>query len=211
MAFEITEPTTMLTDYALGGMALWFAWKLARQGRSSGERPVLLWALAFAALAAASLSGGTHHGFAAHLGQSLLAVTWKIALYSIGIVSLALSCAATVAAFRGGLRRALVGLAVLKFAVYAAWVVQHDAFVYAILDYAPALLYVLVLQVWAWRRHDPSGPWVVAGVLVSFAAAAVQQSGFVLHQHFNHNDLYHVIQMVGVYLLYRGGRSLRSR
>jgi hypothetical protein len=51
----------------------------------------------------------------------------------------------------------------------------------------------------------------VAGVMVSFAAAGVQQSGFALHQHFNHNDLYHVIQMAGVYLLYRGGRLLRSR
>jgi hypothetical protein len=29
-----------------------------------------------------------------------------------------------------------------------------------------------------------------------------------LHQHFNHNDLYHVVQMVGLYGVYRGGRSL---
>jgi hypothetical protein len=139
-----------------------------------------------------------------------LAITWKTTLYAIGIVSLALSCAATMAAFRGRPRRVLVGLAVAKFVLYAAWMVQHDAFVYAILDYAPALLYVLVLQLWAWSRHERSGPWIVAGVMVSFAAAAVQQSGFALHQHFNHNDLYHVIQMAGVYLLYRGGRLLRS-
>jgi len=211
MALQITEPTTMLTDYALCGIALWFAWKLVRQGQSSGEQPVLLWALAFAGLAVAAFSGGTYHGLALYLGPSLLAITWKTTLYAIGIVSLALSCAATMAAFRGRPRRVLVGLAVAKFVLYAAWMVQHDAFVYAILDYAPALLYVLVLQIWAWSRHERSGPWIVAGVLVSFAAAAVQQSGFALHQHFNHNDLYHVIQMAGVYLLYRGGRLLRSR
>jgi hypothetical protein len=42
------------------------------------------------------------------------------------------------------------------------------------------------------------------GVSVSVLAAVVQQSGWSLHQHFNHNDLYHVIQAVGVWLLYRG-------
>jgi hypothetical protein len=169
-----------------------------------------LWAVAFAGLAAAAFSGGTHHGLAEHLGPGLLAVTWKITLYAIGTVSLALSCAATMAAFRGRLRGVLVALAVAKFVIYIAWVVQHDAFIYAILDYAPALLYVLMLQAWAWSRHEESGPWIVAGVLVSFAAAGVQQSGFALHRHFNHNDVYHVIQMAGVYLLYRGGRLLRS-
>ncbi len=57
----------------------------------------------------------------------------------------------------------------------------------------------------------PRGRWTAAGVAVSFAAAAVQQSGLALHRHFNHNDLYHVIQMGGLYLLYRGGLLLRDR
>jgi hypothetical protein len=200
----------MLTDYVLGGLALWFAWKLVRQGRSSRQRPVLLWAGAFTGLAVAAFSGGTHHGLTEQLSPALLVVTWKITLYAIGIVSLALSCAATITAFRGRARRVLVGLALAKFIIYAAWMLQHDAFVYAILDYAPALLYVLILQARAWSRHEESGPWIVAGVLVSFAAAGVQRSGFALHQYFNHNDIYHVIQMAGVYLLYRGGRLLQS-
>jgi hypothetical protein len=40
------------------------------------------------------------------------------------------------------------------------------------------------------------------------AAALVQRSGFALHRHFNHNDLYHVVQMLGTWLLYRGGSEL---
>ena len=46
---------------------------------------------------------------------------------------------------------------------------------------------------------------------VSFAAAGVQVSGLDLHQHFNHNDLYHVIQLVGLYAFYRGGLMLTDR
>ena len=42
------------------------------------------------------------------------------------------------------------------------------------------------------------------------AGAMVQASGFRLHEHFNHNDLYHVIQMVALVLLYRGAKRLQS-
>ena len=48
------------------------------------------------------------------------------------------------------------------------------------------------------------------GVAVSFAGAAAQMSGFALHRHFNHNDLYHVIQMLGLWLLFRGARGLEE-
>jgi hypothetical protein len=48
----------------------------------------------------------------------------------------------------------------------------------------------------------------VSGILVSFVASLIQQSGFALHQHFNHNDIFHVIQLLALWLLYRGGRLL---
>jgi hypothetical protein len=46
--------------------------------------------------------------------------------------------------------------------------------------------------------------------LVSCLAAAVQFNGIALHQHFNHNDLYHVVQMGGMYLFYRGALILKD-
>jgi hypothetical protein len=48
-------------------------------------------------------------------------------------------------------------------------------------------------------------------VLVSFLAAGVQFNEIALHQHFNHNDLYHVIQMGGMYLFYRGALVLKDQ
>jgi len=36
----------------------------------------------------------------------------------------------------------------------------------------------------------------------------VQVSGFSLHQHFNHNDLFHVFQMVGMIVMYRGSQLI---
>jgi hypothetical protein len=52
--------------------------------------------------------------------------------------------------------------------------------------------------------------WILAGVAVSVIAALVQASGLALHRHFNHNDLYHVIQIAAMALLYKGARRLRD-
>ena len=44
-------------------------------------------------------------------------------------------------------------------------------------------------------------------VALSLVAAGVQQSGWSIHRNFTHNDLYHVIQAVAVWLLYRAARA----
>ena len=49
-----------------------------------------------------------------------------------------------------------------------------------------------------------------SSVPAQLVAAAVQQSGFDLHKNLNHNDLQHLVQMVAVSLLYKGGTKLRD-
>jgi len=49
---------------------------------------------------------------------------------------------------------------------------------------------------------------IVIGLLVNLSAAGVQVSGLTLHKHFNHNDLFHVIQVLGMILIYRGGSEI---
>jgi hypothetical protein len=80
-----------------------------------------------------------------------------------------------------------------------------------IYDYGSTLAILLLLAV-AGRTSGVAGHrrYVAAGVAVSVAAAAVQQSGVRLHHHFNHNDLMHVTQMAGVWLLFEGGTRLRD-
>jgi len=58
------------------------------------------------------------------------------------------------------------------------------------------------------RRRRSGRRWL----LVGFGATAVGLTLLVqkvsFHPHFNHNDLYHVVQMAGLYGVYRGGRRL---
>lgn len=52
--------------------------------------------------------------------------------------------------------------------------------------------------------------WLKRGIAVSLVGLAVLVGKLSLHEHFNHNDLYHVIQMGGLYCLFRGARSLHD-
>ncbi len=205
---QISEPMTMATDYLVAALAVFLGSRLWRRD-ASGWSPARLWAVSFFALAVAAAAGGTAHGFRLQLGEAAHAAIWKATVWSIGIAGAALVGGEIVARFDGAWRRALIALVAFKLGVYCAWMAAHDDFRYVIWDYAPALVAVLALEIWAWTAaRAPSARWVVGGILVSFAAAGVQLSGFSLHRHFNHNDLYHVVQMVGLYLLYRGGLLL---
>jgi hypothetical protein len=51
--------------------------------------------------------------------------------------------------------------------------------------------------------------WIKAGLIVSAAGFAIQKIGWDIHPHFNHNDLYHVIQIAGFWCLYEGVKRLQ--
>ena len=71
---------------------------------------------------------------------------------------------------------------------------------------------VAMLHGWsAMQNKERASLWMLGGVGVSVLAAGVQASGFALHRHFNHNDLYHVIQIAAMALFYIGGGRLRDR
>ncbi len=208
----ITEPATLATDYLLAMATLFFAGGLACRARGEGKTSVRLWAAAFLASAMAALLGGTFHGFRLHFGPLAAAVLWKGTVYAVGLAGLLLLAGTIRAVIAGRWRRLLLTAAVLEFLFYAAWMAVHDDFRYVIYDYAPALLAVLLLALWSWlRRRDPAAPAIVAGILLSFAAAGIQAGRVDLHPRFNHNDLYHLVQLAAFYLLYRGGRRLTDR
>ena len=167
--------------------------------------------MALIAAAMGSYVGGTYHGFQHALSVPVAAFLWKATTISMGVASFLLLTAACTAAFSGQDRRWLIAGAALKLAIYVVWMLGHDEFRFVIYDYGSTLA-ILLLLVAAGRTHGVDGhrAYIASGILVSIAAAGVQQSGIRLHQYFNHNDLMHVVQMGGVWLLYKGGARLRD-
>lgn len=147
------------------------------------RRGVRLWALAFFFTACGSFFGGTFHGFGGN-------IVWKATVYSIGLASLFL------------LMPYLRVVAIVIFAVYAIWMTTHDDFVWVIADYGITLLLLTAVMI---VRRSPMSRWVIGSVAVSVVAAIVQQAPITYH-----NDIYHGIQLVALWLLYRGGTLMSS-
>src|SRR5262245_15011590 len=80
---QITEPVTMLTDYALGATNLLFAISTYNRMHLRNRVSGLLLLLGFAAQALSSFAGGTFHGVAAEFPESRQWL-WNLTTISIG-------------------------------------------------------------------------------------------------------------------------------
>ena len=197
----VSEPATLLTDYLLAVLAGWLGWRLHRS-RPATNRAAHWWSRALWLTALSAFTGGSYHGFAPNFPTAVAAIWWMITLLILSLVSAAMAMSllhelAPVESLR--LWRALIGC---KLAVFASAAIGHPVFVVAILDYGMSMLAwagaaVLVRRAW-------SG-WMLAAIALSIVAALVQQIHWSPSPHFNHNDLYHVIQALAICGFYRAG------
>ena len=97
-----------------------------------------------------------------------------------------------------------------RFVAVSAVLVARDDFRYVLYDYAITLAGLVALVMVLARRRAPGGGWVALGVVASMVGALVQLERIGLGHGFNHNDLFHVIQSVGILLYARGGRELET-
>ena len=196
----ISEPMTLATDYLLAAAAGVMAALVLRKAGAEDSRR--WWGVAFIALALAAALGGTHHGFR-------LEALWKPTLLVLGVASTGMVAGSAVATTRGMGRLALLALAAAKLVLYWLWVWRDDRFIWAIADTGAAFVLVALLHTLRWRA--PGSRSILGGVALSIAAAAVQASGVDLHRHFNHNDLYHLVQLGALLAYYQGVRVLVDR
>ena len=204
----ISEPATLVTDYLLAIFTAILAFRLLRAA-SHADRDVIgrerrWWSAAFALTAIAGATGGTVHGFEQRMPTAVADGLWLVSLESLVGASFAVAGGAIAfSAIARPIRWRVTFFAALAFAAYGVWVAWNPVFLSAIVAYGAAFAVLVAIRLRV-RPLDASGRLVLWGVAVSVAAAAIQQSGWALHRYFNHNDLYHVVQAVGVWLLYRG-------
>lgn len=61
------------------------------------------------------------------------------------------------------------------------------------------------------QRKDGTVQWLVSGIAVTLIGATVQGLRLPLNQWFDHNGVYHLIQIVGLYLFYRCACTVHDR
>ena len=81
--------------------------------------------------------------------------------------------------------------------------IGHSEFRFVVYDYASAMIAILLLQIYVGISRRANGAvWIVGGVLIGLAGGVIQMKKFYLHEYFNHNDLFHVMQVAAFYCFY---------
>ena len=206
----VHEPMTFATDLVLGGVAIGLALPLLTSP-TVGHKARRLWGWALVLTGIAAWTGGAWHGFGPEIDASAAAVLWKITVFAIGAAAATMLAGAALATLRPPARTIFLALVALKLVAYLVWMSGHDDFRYVIYDYAPAMALVLALELVALARGRGHGAgFIIAGILLSFAAAAIQRSEATYSADFNANDLYHLIQFGALVLLFWGARRLED-
>lgn len=204
-----TEQTTAITDLILSILSLSSALYLLRH-RIADPWKANLWASAFGLLALSSALGVIAHGF--RLNPAAIRLFWLPLNLSLGLV---IALFVTGAIYdRWGLRASqrmlpiMIGIGLTFFAVTQA---VSGAFLVFILYEAVAMLVALVIYVRITRNHSlPGAGLMVAGVFITIAAAVFQASHGIeltLLWKFDHNGVFHLVQMVGVLTIVAGLRA----
>ena len=107
----------------------------------------------------------------------------------------------------------MVAAAALLFALNVAVVLSvSQSFLVAIAFYAPAIIFALIALVLAYRASgNPSMLLAIAGIVLSLIAAVVQQTQTdIVALGLSYNALYHLVQAVGLLLIFLTARGLAS-
>ncbi len=218
MAIELidipTEQTTAATDFVLALLAAGCALQMHRLKETSPWK-ASLWVWTFSLVATASLLGTVVHGF--QISQSLNRLLWQPLYLSLGL-AVGLFMVGAIHDGRGqrSARRALPLMVLAGVVFFTITRIFPGSFAVFLVYEAVALFYALsVYGSMALGRRLPGAEWMAAGVLLMIVAAVVQATKslhFQLIWPFDHNGVFHLIQMAGLGALTRGlTKGLRQR
>lgn len=198
---------TAITNFLLAGETLFLAGRMSARPKARFSAAWYFSAFLIL-LGAAALLGGIDHGFFEPAGLPRYAIQRTDWIVLAG-VTFCLFMATAQQFFAARFGRTALAAAIAQFTAAAAAALAANSFLVVILNYAPVMLLLLVLSVAGLKKGAGSG-WMVAGVLILFAASGIQAAGLDAWGPLDRNGLYHLVSMIGVYLLYRGGLRLRA-
>lgn len=195
---RLREPATTLTNAGLAIAGAVFA-ALVFQARDDLEGSA--WAAAFAAGAIGAALGAHAHGFPDFVSPRTHRLVWRGTLFFVGMAGLLFALAALLAmGVRPAVAAPVIGAAA---AVYVVAIARSPSFTTAGIAYAAALLALTVRAFMGGVRPPGPGAWILAAVTLTALGVIAQRAKLGLHERFNHNDVYHVIQLVALFFLYR--------
>lgn len=197
------EKLTSLTDVAMGLLAAYISWTLLAVG---GFRS-MVWAWAFGLIACSSLLGAAAHGFV--MSEKTNRRLWMPINLSLGL-ALGMFVVGALNDFAGeeSARFMIPVMIVLGIGFFLVTLWKPGTFMTFIAYEALAMLFALGVYAYLFYAGVlPGVGWMLAGVLITIIAAVVQATGKPgngMVWYFDNNGVFHVIQMIGMVLLWVG-------
>jgi hypothetical protein len=206
----VTQLDVSLTDYGLAVECLWFSYRMARLPAETAFALPRLFTAFFLSIAIAAVAGGTVHGF--FLNESSLGnrILWPFTLVVVGLTALfGVQIGAALQFPRSSAGYVNRGAAMISLAYCAVVLFVRRDFRIAILDYVPALVFLGVAFLLAYRRRKTPILLIGSiGVCTMLFAAAAQQAKIGIHPvYFDHNALYHVLQGIALFMVFLAARE----
>lgn len=198
---------TAITNFILACEVFFLGGMLVQKSKERFS-PAWYWSGMMVLLGLAALIGGIDHGFFEQAGLSRDVIqrsNWIV----LGMMTFFLLMTIAAQFFSRRVQSFFLIFGGIQFIANAGVVLLIDSFLDVILNYAPVMLLLLIMNLR--NLKNGSGSWVmVVGILIQFVAAAIQASGMDVFTPLNHNGVYHLVSMVGIVFLYLGGQRLRT-
>lgn len=198
---------TAITNFLAAGEAFLAAGFLLGRAPLSASAATC-WAFATLFLAAGLLAGGLDHGFFEPKGDTRgRMIMQKITWFFVGVTTFFTLLTALYQFAPVGWRLPFIVVGLVQLIIFFFLALRIDNFLVVIINYAPVLIILLILNIVG--LSSGSGSWFfIVGILISIAASGVQALGVDRFAPLDRNGLYHIVMMVAIVFLFLGGLGL---
>ena len=193
------EPTTTITDFFIFIFGIFFSWNIFQISYSQFH---LIWSLSFLCIGLGGFLGAISHGFGPKMRELYKRIIWRLTLLFVGLTGIFIGMASVILFFDDISLYFFSGILIL---FYINRIRIDDTFKNAVNFYLPLILFSIIsFGFFFYIYGKVESLFIFMGLIVSVAASLTQVMRISFHKHFNHNDLFHVIQIFGMVLIFKG-------
>lgn len=202
-----TEQTTAITDVILAIVSFFMTISVFKSGYKTDLLKTRIWVGAFGLLCLAAVLGAIAHGI--KMSEFTNYLIWQPLNFSLGM-AIALFAAGVIYDWKSfsipkSLFITLIAAGVIFYAI--TFFIPGSFFVFILYE-AAAMIFSLVMYIYLWNtRKLPGTLFMTIGILITIIAAVVQalnNISLTFIWEFDHNGLFHLIQIIGLPFLYVG-------
>lgn len=199
----IRDPVTALTNIGIFATGLVCYLRLRKQNL---EFPNKNWIYFFLLVGISSLIGVVVHGFSFYTSPDVhFKIWWAMgAVQGAGITLAQFGFASNVLS---RFRMLVISLVTLQFGIFATLSYIVGTFAIAKVHIALGLLPIMVYYIYVAFKGRRAEKLVATGIAVSSLTALVHGLKISFHQHFNYNDIAHVMIIISLVLMYKGVKA----